>query len=315
VIAPTADDARAARARTAGTPVRTPLVRFGADDAPADLKLENLQPIGSFKIRGASNAMALAGEGALRHGVWTASAGNMAQGVAFCARRAGIPCTVVVPETAPLAKRRAIERLGGKIVDVPVEVWIEIFKTRRHPGMEGLFVHPFSDPAVMAGNGVIALEILEDVPQPDAVLVPYGGGGLICGIASVLAELSPRTKIFACEVSTAAPLAASRRAGRPVTVPYTPSFVDGIGAPVVFDEMFELGRGLIDDVFVSTPQEIAAAVRLLAERNHVIAEGAGAAGIAALLSGKAGPGTVVCIVSGGNIDAHKLSVILEGGVP
>ncbi|TMJ95512.1 MAG: pyridoxal-phosphate dependent enzyme [Actinobacteria bacterium] len=310
------DTIRAARERIAGSAVRTPLVPLNVD-GPAEihLKLENLQPIGSFKLRGAANAVALASEQELAGGVWTASAGNMAQGVAWCARARGIPCTVVVPDTAPAAKLDAIARLGADTLKVPFDEWFEIFRTHEHAGLDGLFVHAFSDARVMAGNGTIALELLEDLPDVAAVVIPYGGGGLACGIASALRELAPSVRIYACEADVAAPLAASLAAGEPVLVDHTPSFVDGIGGPFVFDEMFELTRPLIDDSLVVPLQDVAAAVRLLVERNHVVAEGAGAVPVAAALAGLAGGGKVACIVSGGNIDGAKLATILGGGVP
>ena len=309
-------DIRAARERIAGAAVRTPLVRLGAD-APAEiwLKLENLQPIGSFKIRGASNAMALTPRDKLAQGVWTASAGNMAQGVAWNAKRLGIPCTVVVPEGAPATKLAAVERMGGKVVRVSHDEWFDTFRTHKREGIAGLFVHAFSDDAVMAGNGTIGLEILEDLPDVDAVVVPYGGGGLVSGIASALRALRPKTKVYAAEVATSAPLAASLAQGRPVEISHQRTFVDGIGGPRVFPEMFALAQELLDGALVSSLDEVAAAVRLLAERNRVIAEGAGAAGVAAAVAGRAGPGKVVAIVSGGNIDNAALSEILAGRTP
>jgi threonine dehydratase len=294
--------------------VQTPLVRLQSD-APAEiyLKLENLQPIGSFKLRGAGNAFALADEERLAAGVWTASAGNMAQAVAWHARERGLPCAVVVPETAPQTKLDAIARLGAEIVQVPPATWLEVFRTRSYPGMDGFFVHPFSDPAVMAGNGTIGLEIAEDLSDVDAVLVPYGGGGLVCGIASALRELRPDCRIYACEVETAAPLAASLAAGEPVEVEHVPSFVDGIGAPTVFPEMFALVRELVAGSIVVGLDEIASAIRLLVERNRVVAEGAGAAPVAAALTRQ--EGKLVCVVSGGNIDSSKLQTILAGKTP
>jgi len=306
----------AARERIAGAAIRTPLVRLGAD-APAEiwLKLECLQPIGSFKIRGASNRMALASRAELAHGVWTASAGNMAQGVAWNARRLGIPCTVVVPEGAPATKIAAVERLGGRVVAVPHDEWFDTFRTHRREGIEGLFVHAFSDDAVMAGNGTIGLEILEDLPDVDAVVVPFGGGGLVSGIASALRALRPSAKVYAAEVSTAAPLAASLAKGAPTEIAHTRTFVDGIGGPRVFPEMFALAQELLDGALVSSLEEIARAIRVLAERNRVVAEGAGAAGVAAAMAGKAGKGKIVCVVSGGNIDSATLATILSGGVP
>ncbi|TML12420.1 MAG: threonine/serine dehydratase [Actinobacteria bacterium] len=304
----------AARKRLAGAIVRTPLVRLELVDAPAEiyLKLENLQPIGAFKLRGAGNALLLASPDQLEQGVWTASAGNMAQGLAWWARRLGVHCTVVLPDTAPETKIAAIRRLGADMIPVTFEEWHEVFRTRTFAGLDGLHVHAFSDDAVMAGNGTIALEILEDLPEVDAIVAPYGGGGLSCGIASAIRALSPSCRVFAAEVATAAPLAPSLEAGHPVQVDYTPSFVDGIGSPEVFPEMFELARELLDGVLVAELAEVEDAVRLLAERARVVAEGAGAVPVALARSGAAGTGKVVCVVSGGNIDASKLAEILGG---
>jgi threonine dehydratase len=236
----------------------------------------------------------------------------MAQGVAWWARRLGVRCTCVVPDTAPETKLAAIRRLGSEIVQVPFDVWWEVFRTRAHDGLEGRFVHAFSDDAVMAGNGTIGLEIVDDLPDVDAVVIPYGGGGLTCGIASALRELRPECRVFAVEVATGAPLAPSLAAGQPVRVDYETSFVDGIGSPEVFPEMFELTRELVDGSLVVGVEQVAEAVRVLAERARVVAEGAGAAGVAAALTGGAGEGKVVCVVSGGNIDASKLATILAG---
>jgi len=292
--------------------MRTPQPRLNAD-APAEiyLKLENLQPIGSFKIRGAGNVMARTPRERLAKGVLTASAGNMAQGVAFCARRLGIPATIVSPDTAPETKIRAVERLGGRVILAPFADWWRTFETRSYPGVDACFIHAFDDPDVMAGNGTIALELLEDLPDVDAVVVPWGGGGLSCGIAAVLRELAPRVKVFAAEVETAAPLAASLAAGMPRTVEYTPSFVDGIGSKMVFAGMFELAKTLLAGSLVVTLAEAAQAMKLVAERNRVIAEGAAACAVAAALSGRAGTGRVVAIVSGGNIDLAKFAKLTE----
>jgi threonine dehydratase len=294
--------------------IRTPLVRLNIDTGLTEiyLKLENLQPIGSFKIRGAANAIFHLSPQELELGVVTASAGNMAQGVAWNARKLGIPCTVIAPETAPDAKISAIERLGGHVIKVSFEEWWRAFEERRYAGVNGTFIHAFDDENVMAGNGTIALEILEDLAEPDAVVIPWGGGGLTCGIASVMRALRPQCKVFTAEVNTAAPLAASISAGEPTEVDYQPSFVDGIGAKRVFPQMFERARGLIDGALVADLQEIAGAIRLLTERNRVVAEGAGACSVACALSGKAGTGKVVCVVSGGNIDTSKLARILSG---
>ena len=308
-------DIEAARDRLAGAIARTPLIWLELGDAPCEiyLKLENLQPIGSFKLRGAGNALLLASPEELAQGVWTASAGNMAQGVAWWARRLGVPCTVVLPDTAPQTKIDAISRLGGEMIEVTFDEWHEVFRTRTFEGLEGLHVHAFSDDAVMAGNGVIGLEILEDLPDADVILAPYGGGGLSCGIASATQALAPSCKVYAAEVATGAPLAASLEAGGPVEVDYTPTFVDGIGGPEVFPEMYELAKEILDGSLVASLDEVTDAVRLLATRGRVVAEGAGATPVAIARSGAAGSGKVVCIVSGGNIDAGRLAEILTAG--
>ncbi len=308
---------RAARARISDLALRTPLLRLNVEDAAAEihLKLENLQPIGSFKVRGATNAMRLASPQMLAEGVYTASAGNMAQGLAYAARRLGVPCRVVVPDHAPETKLKAIKRLGAEYIKLPFDEWWQVILTHRFDGLEGLFIHPVSDPAVIAGNGTIGLEILEDLPDVDAIVVPYGGGGLSSGIASAVRAVRPHTKVFAAEVETAAPFAASLAAGQPREVDYVASFVDGIGAKSVLSEMWPLVQTLLDGSLVVSLDETAEAIRLLAERNRVIAEGAGAASVAAALAGKAGAGTVVCVVSGGNIDAATLAAILDGRDP
>jgi threonine dehydratase len=295
----------------------TPLVRFNVFDAPAEiwLKLENLQPIGSFKIRGAANAMANIGQERLARGVLTASAGNMAQGVAWCARERGIPCTVIAPDTAPAAKLRAIERLGGRVIQAPFERWWQTFQDRAYPGVEGTFIHAFDDPDVMAGNGTIGLEILEDLPDVETIIIPWGGGGLASGIGSAVRALAPGCRLITAEAETGAPLAASLAAGSSQVVDYRPSFVDGIGSRSVFPQMLDRARALIDSALVATLAEVGSALALMAERNHVIAEGAGACPVACALSGRAGGGKIVCVVSGGNIDSDKLCAVLKGEVP
>ncbi len=314
---PSLDEIRAARERLRGWALRTPLVPLGAENAPAEirLKLENLQPIGSFKIRGAGNALRLLPREVLGQGVYTASAGNMAQGVAWTARALGVRCAAVVPDRAPATKLAAIERLGGRIVKVPFEEWWRTIVEHGAPGVEGHFVHPVSDTSVMAGNGTIGLEIVEDLPDVDTVLVPFGGGGLSTGIAAALRALRPRARVIACEVETAAPLAASLAAGRPLSISHTPSFVDGIGGSSVLEEMWPFVSTLLQGSLTVSLEQIASAMRLLVERCRVVAEGAGAASVAAALSGAAGGGKIVCVVSGGNIDAGKLARILAGEVP
>jgi threonine dehydratase len=303
-----------ARSRLATVALRTPLVRLGLPGVTAQiwLKLENLQPIGSFKIRGAANAMARLDAATLARGVLTASAGNMAQGVAWCARERGVTCTVVAPDTAPAAKLTAIERLGARVIREPFERWWRTFQDRAYPGVEGTFVHAFDDLDVMAGNGTIGLEILEDLPDADAVVIPWGGGGLASGIGAAIRAVSPGCRLWAAECASGAPLASALAAGEVRSVEYRPSFVDGIGSRAVFPQMLERAQMLLDGSLVSSVEEIAEAVRVLAAHNRVIAEGAGAAALAAALAGKAGGGKVVCVVSGGNIDGDRLAGILAG---
>jgi threonine dehydratase len=312
---PSLDDIRAAREAVSKVAIRTPLVPLQVQGARIYLKLETLQPIGSFKLRGAANAIARADPDVLAKGVWTASAGNMAQGVAWVARAMGVPCTVAVPDTAPEAKRQAIQRLGGVIVQVPFDTWWQIMLDGQYEGMEGHFVHPVADRDVIAGNGTIGLEILEDLPEVDAIVVPFGGGGLSCGIASAVRGVKPETKVFAAEVSTAAPLAPSLAAGSPQSIDYVSSFVDGIGGKGILPLMWPAVRDLLDGSLVVSPRQATEALRLLVERNHVVAEGAGAVPIAAALAGGAGDGTIACVVSGANIDTSKLIRILSGETP
>jgi threonine dehydratase len=286
-------------------------------DAPAEiwLKLENLQPIGSFKIRGAVNAIRRASLAEVRDGVVTASAGNMAQGVAWAARELGVPATIVVPENAPRTKLDAIERLGGRVVQVPYESWWQALVDGGTDAAPGLFVHPVQDEQVMAGNGTIGLELAEQLPDADAVIVPWGGGGLFTGIASALAARRPGIRVYVAEPETAAAVTAAVAAGGPRETAFTPSFVDGAGARTVLPAMWERAQPLLAGAHVVSLDDTAAAVRLLAERARVIAEGAGALAVAAALSGEVPGRKLVCIVSGGNIDASRLAAILAGATP
>ena len=301
---PSLAEIQEARGVIAGSAIRTPLVQLNVREGPAEiyLKLENLQPIGSFKVRGAANVIGHTASEMLARGVLTASAGNMAQGVAWQARELGIACTVIAPDSAPETKIKAIQRLGGRVIKVTLDEWWNAFEQRAFPGVAGTFIHAFDDLNVMAGNATIALEILEDLPDVDALVIPWGGGGLTCGIATAMRALRPTCRIFAAEVATAAPLAASLAAGAVQEVEFKTSFVDGIGAKRVFPQMFARARMLVDGSLVAELEEVASALRLMAERNRVIAEGAGACPVACALAGKAGTGKVVCIVSGGNID-------------
>ncbi|HEY4932844.1 MAG TPA: pyridoxal-phosphate dependent enzyme [Terriglobales bacterium] len=292
--------------------IRTPLVRLNYD-GPAEiyLKLECLQPIGSFKIRGAYNAVRLLPEAQRRHGVWTISAGNAAQGVALAARKAGVPCKVLVIDTAPAAKLDAARRLGAELVMASFDQCWAAMAKRRHPAMNGAFVHPFEDDAFIAGNASIGLEILEDLPDVDAVVAAFGGGGLSCGIAAAMKERGRTVRVFAAEPETAAPLARSLAAGSAQNFPdWKSSWVDGCGGKSVFPRMWDLAHHLLAGSIVSTLEEIRQAMKLVAERNHVIAEGAGACAVAAGLNGKCGAGKVVCVVSGGNIDLAKFAELV-----
>ena len=299
--------------------IRTPLVRLDLPfDASGDrpeiyLKLEALQPIGSFKIRGAWNAVRALSADQLREGVWTVSAGNAAQGVAFAARRAGAPCSVMVMDTAPQTKLRSIERLGAEIVSATYD---ECWKTVEQHGsdrMRGHFVHPFDDDRFIAGNGTAGLEILEDLPDVDAVIAPLGGGGLLAGIGSVMRARKPSVKVFAAEPETAAPLSTSLARGEASYFEnWRASFVDGAGGKSVLPTMWPLLRSLVDDSIVVTLEEVRAAMKVTAERVHVIAEGAAACAVAAALSGRGGSGKIVAVVSGGNIDLARFAELVGG---
>ena len=292
------------------------------DDAPAEiwLKLESLQPIGSFKLRGAANAVLSAPRADLVSGVVTTSTGNMAQGVAWMARELGVPATIVVPDNASPAKLAAVERLGGRIVSLPWDKWWAAVDADRDrdlgEGVEGFFVHPVKDEPVMAGNGTIGLELAEQLADFDAVLIPWGGGGLTTGVASALRAVRPETRVYVCEPETGAPVtAAIGNGGVPTRVEFTPSFVDGAGSGALLEVMWEHAKPLVAGSFAVSLEDTAAAVRLLLERGRILAEGAAALTVAAALSGRVEAERIVCIVSGGNIDAARLSEILAGRVP
>ena len=305
------EDINAARGRIGDAAIRTPLIRLPGMARPDIwLKLETLQPVGSFKIRGARNAIGSQDSNALAGGVYTASAGNMALGLAWCARTYGIPFTAIVPEHAPAAKLSKLEELGAHLVQVPFERWWQVLREHRFEDVEGLFIHPVADVAVMAGNGTIGLEILEELPEVETVLVPFGGGGLSCGIASALAGMGSKARVVGCEIETATPLRTSLEAGAPRTVTRTPSFVDGIGGAGILPEMWPLIQRLLDSDAVVSLAETAAALRLLVERVHVVAEGAGAVPLAAALSGRVTGDVICCVISGGNLDPHVLAEIL-----
>jgi len=293
-------------------------VRLHVDDAPAEiwLKLENLQPIGSFKIRGAGNAALAAPREALAAGLVTTSTGNMAQGVAWMARELGVPATVIAPHNSSPGKLAAVERLGGRVVSVTWDEWWAAMEAGGMDDVDGFFVHPVRDERVMAGNGTIGLELVDDLDGFDTVVIPWGGGGLTTGIASALKALRPETRVVVVEPETGAPVAATiANGGVPVAVEYMPSFIDGAGSGSLLPDMWERAAPLIDAAFAIPLAEAAGAVRVVAERARVVAEGAAGLAVAAALAGQAGSGRVVCILCGGNIDPARLAAILDGRVP
>ncbi len=301
-------EVRDARTRIAKTILRTPLIRLelGPDFPDIRLKLENLQPINAYKLRGAANSVAMLSESERKRGVWTISAGNAGQGVAYAARQAGVPCTVVVIETAPESKIERMRALGAKLIPVPYDLAWKALEERSYPRAEGTFVHPFDDHNFIAGHGTMGLEILEDVPETAAVIASIGGGGLITGVGSAIKALKPEIKIFGVEPETAAPAALSFAKGSPqVFTNFKQSFVDGAGGQSMFPRMWERMKPVVDDYIVVSLDETKKAMRLMAEKVRIISEGAGALPVAAALTGKAGNGPIVAIVSGGNIDMKK----------
>src|SRR6266540_794030 len=304
---------RAAHERIANTIVRTPLIRLelGPDFPDIRLKLENLQPINAYKLRGAANAVALLSEEERKRGVWTISAGNAGQGVAYAAKAADVPCTVVVVETAPKSKLERMKALGATLIPVPYEIAWKALEERSFPGVDGTFIHPFDDDNFIAGHGTMGLEIFEDAPDVAAVIASIGGGGLITGVASAIKALRPQIKVFGVEPETAAPAALSFERGSPQAFPgWQSSSVDGAGGQSMFPRMGERMQPVVDGYLVVALEDTKNAMRLLAEKARVIAEGAGALPVAAALSGKAGKGPIVAIISGGNIDLQKFCELI-----
>jgi len=305
---------RAARERIANTIVRTPLIRLqlGPEYSDIRLKLENLQPINAYKLRGAANAVALLSKSERERGVWTISAGNAGQGVAYAARAAGVPCVVVVVETAPKSKLERMKTLGAKLIPVPYEIAWKALDERSFPGVDGTFIHPFDDDNFIAGHGTMGLEILEDAPDAAAVIASIGGGGLITGVGSAIKALKPHVKIFGVEPETAAPAALSFEKGSPQVFPnWKASFVDGAGGQSMFPRMWERMKPVVDSCLVVTLAETKKAMRLMAEKARIISEGAGALPLAAALNRGAGRGPIVAIVSGGNIDLNKFCELIS----
>jgi threonine dehydratase len=311
------DEVHAAATRIAPVINRTPLFRLNVDDAPAEiyLKMENLQAIGSFKIRPAASAILNAPKEKIVDGVYTASSGNMAQGVAYAARALGVAATVLIPENAAANKVAALKRLGAKICFMQDDEWWQVLTDYGHPDIKGLFIHPVAEQDVLAGDATVGLEIFEDLPDVDTVLVPYGGGGLTCGIASAMKALKSNARVLGAESSHCAPLTASLEAGKPQSVEILPTYISGIGVGQVLDEMWPLIEELVAGSVVASPEEIADTIKLLFERNRIVAEGAGASGVASALAGRAGTGKIVCVISGGNLNPEYLIDILQGKLP
>lgn len=306
---PTLEDVLQARERIAPYVLPIPLAKV--DDAPIYLKFENLQPVGSYKLRGVANAILQTDPALLRNGVAAVSAGNLGQGIAWFARKMGFPCLILVPNHAPEAKVNALRGYGAEIKKITLDEWWTIMSTGVLPGYEGLFLHGVFDRRIMAGHGTIGLDILDDLPDVDAIVIPFGGGAMTCGIAAAVKQRKPHIRIYTCEVETGAPMKAALQHGGPFEVAYTPSFVDGIGSRSLFPEMWPLLQPVVTDSIVVTLDQVRAAIKQLALRHHVIAEGAGAAALAAALTGRAGPGNIACVISGGHIDPKVFAEIIS----
>ncbi len=310
----TLEEIKQARERIKDTCLRTPLVRLelGSGFPDIRLKLENLQPINAYKLRGAANAVAMLTDEERKSGVWTVSAGNAGQGVAYAARKAGVPCTVVAIETAPQSKLDRMRALGAKLILVSYSDAWRIVGEREHPDIEGTFIHSFDDNNFIAGHGTMGLEIMEDCPDTAAVICGIGGGGLITGVGSAVKAINPSIKVYGAEPETACPMAVSLKAGSPQSFPdWKPTFVDGAGGQSVFPRMWERMKPIIEDSIVVTLEQVKKSLRMMAEKTRIIAEGAGGLPLAAALTGKVGNGPIVCVVSGGNIDLEKFCEIVE----
>jgi len=312
-VVPTLDEIRSAAKLLAPYIVRTPLLRLNVSDAHDEifLKLENLQPIGVFKVRSMGNAMLSADEDALRGGVYTASSGNAGLGLAWMARQLGVPATVYAPGSASAAKLDAVREFGASVQLLDDDEWWQIIESGGHPKDPGMYVDAVRSPAALAGNATIGLEIIEDLPDVESIFVPFGGGGVACGIASAIRAMKADTRIVVAESEAATPVTAAFDAGQPVSVAVQPSFISGAGAPSVLTEMWPLVSKLVDSTVVTSVPEVAAAVRLLFEKNQLVAEGAGAISVAAGIASRAGSGKIVCVITGGNIDPEVMAKILR----
>lgn len=314
IKAPELDDIRSASELIASYIVRTPLLQLNTrnSDKQIYLKLENLQPIGVFKVRSMGNILLSTDSDSLKNGVYTASSGNAGIGLAWMAEKLGLEARVYAPESGPQGKLSTMHEFGAQVEIMGDDDWWQIIQNSGHPGDAGYYVDAVRSPAALAGNATMGLEIIEQLADVDSIIVPFGGGGVACGIASAIRELKPDTRIIVAEAETAAPLTAALKQGEPVTVETRPSFISGAGAPSVLEEMWPLVKNMVNDTVVLPVAEVIAAVRIMFEQNHVVAEGAGALPVAAALSDRAPPGKIVCVVTGGNIDTGLMADILSG---
>jgi threonine dehydratase len=247
-----------------------------------------------------------------KRGVWTISAGNAGQGVAYAARAAGVPCRIVVIDTAPQTKIDRMRALGAELVLTPFDQCWRALEDHAFSGMDGTLVHPFDDHDFIAGHGSMALEILDDCPDVRSVICAMGGGGMITGVGSAMKAKAPHVRVLGAEPETAAPLSLSLAAGeaREFTE-WQRSFVDGAGGRSVMPRMWQRMQPVVDGAIVVSLADTARAMRLMAEKARVIAEGAGAVTLAAALSGNAGDGPIVCVVGGGNVDLKKFVELVD----
>lgn len=314
---PSLDDIAAARARIAPYVPRTPLVRLdlGLPDRQIFLKLETLSPIGAFKLRPALNALLSRGPDTLRNGVATTSSGNMAYGMAWAANKLGVPMAAYMYAGAPQTKIDGVRRLGGNVRFISMETWWQYIIGADRPDFPELLINPVTDQAVLAGNGSIGMEIIEDLPEVDVVLTPYGGGSMTTGVASAVKALLPKAKVLAVEDENAAPVTAALGAGHIVEIETRPSFIKSIGGPSLVPQLWPVASELIDGAVTVSLEQVTEAMRLLFSKGKIVAEGAGAASLAAALSSEHAKGNVVCVISGGNIDARAYAKVLAGGIP
>jgi threonine dehydratase len=316
IEAPSLDQIRLAASRLSDLAIRTPLIRLNYLDTPSPiyLKLESMQPFGVFKIRCMGNVIKNASEEQLKHGIYTASTGSGGYATAWLANRMNLPASVLMPDSAPPGKCEAIKALGAEIKFMSYPKWWDIICGKAPAGEPGLYIDPVKDPAAIAGNGTIGLEILEDLPDVKTIVVPFGGGGVSCGIAATMQALKPDTDVIAAESEASTPVTSAFAAGKPVTVDYQASFISGIGGLSVLPEMWPMVSGLLNGSVVSSLEAVCDAIRMLFKYNRVVAEGAGATSVAGALNLES-EGPIVCVVTGGNIDQADMVTILEGGIP